>query len=202
MDSTCYRCDRIATTTEHAPPKCFFPESKDIGIDLRRNLITVPSCEDHNTSRSKDDEYAMIFVVTHFETNSFARGQFATKCIRALSRSSAFKSTVFQRRRRIRVGGQESVAVEADRERFDRVIDCTCRALFYAKVQRKLLNQLTLTSPAFRYDNFESDPAGAELGYAVRQVLVSQPKLGDNPEVFWYQLFDQPDQVTALRLTF
>src|SRR5688500_12577288 len=88
--ATCYMCDKPASTTEHAPPKCFFPEVKDVGVDLRRDLITVPSCTDHNSSRSKDDEYAMIFVVSHFETNPLARTQFGTKCIRAMRRSPAF----------------------------------------------------------------------------------------------------------------
>jgi hypothetical protein len=71
-----------------------------------------------------------------------------------------------------------------------------------ALLHRKLLNEVTLTSPAFRFDNFGTDPAGAELGFAVRQVLKNSSRLGDNPEVFWYQLFDEPTQLTAVRLTF
>jgi len=173
-----------------------------VGVDLRRTLVAIPSCDDHNTSRSKDDEYAMMFVVTHFETNPIARNQFASKCLRALSRSPAFTARVFHKQRSIRVEGQPSVAVEVDRERFDRVIDATCRGLVYAHMHRKLLNEVTLTSPAFRFDNFGTDPAGAELGFAVRQVLKDSPRLGDNPEVFWYQLFDEPTQLTAVRLTF
>lgn len=38
---TCYRCDSIATTKEHVPPKCLFPEKKDIGEDkYRLHLMT------------------------------------------------------------------------------------------------------------------------------------------------------------------
>lgn len=35
---TCYMCDAPATSEEHVPPKCLFPERKDLpqGMDLRR----------------------------------------------------------------------------------------------------------------------------------------------------------------------
>ena len=64
MDDTCYMCHKPASTREHAPPLCFFPEAKDLEPpqDLRKHLITVPSCPDHNLSASKDDEYALVLV--------------------------------------------------------------------------------------------------------------------------------------------
>jgi hypothetical protein len=63
MKHICYYCNEIATTKEHTPPKCFFPKKKDLpsgSPDYRKNLITVPSCEKHNTGRSKDDEYTAV----------------------------------------------------------------------------------------------------------------------------------------------
>ena len=62
----CYMCDNLATTIEHAPPKCIFPEKKDLpaGMDLRKELITVPSCEEHNTAKSTDDEY-LLNIIEH-----------------------------------------------------------------------------------------------------------------------------------------
>jgi len=57
----CYFCQAYATSREHVPPKCLFPEKKDIlGFDLRRDLITVPSCEIHNTAKSSDDEFLLL----------------------------------------------------------------------------------------------------------------------------------------------
>jgi hypothetical protein len=50
----CYFCARESSSKEHVPPKSFF----DTGF----NLVTVPSCEDHNSSRSKDDEYIRLIV--------------------------------------------------------------------------------------------------------------------------------------------
>lgn len=56
LNGTCYMCDLSATSVEHVPPKCMFPEFKDAKVDLRRKLITVPSCDDHNAKKSRDDE--------------------------------------------------------------------------------------------------------------------------------------------------
>jgi hypothetical protein len=61
--STCYMCDSLETSREHAPPRCFFPESKAIGRNLRVNLITVPSCDIHNSEKSKDDEFLRSVIL-------------------------------------------------------------------------------------------------------------------------------------------
>jgi hypothetical protein len=69
----CYMCSRPGTTVEHAPPKCFFPESKDLpGTDLRKNLITVPACDLHNTAKVKDDEYLLALITAHHGNNATA----------------------------------------------------------------------------------------------------------------------------------
>ena len=53
----CYFCGKEATSKEHVPPKSFFPD-KD---KHRLNLITVPSCHDHNNKKSGTDEYILQF---------------------------------------------------------------------------------------------------------------------------------------------
>ena len=56
-EKTCYMCEELATSVEHIPPQCLFPEQKDLpdGIDLRKQLLTVPSCDKHNSKKSQDD---------------------------------------------------------------------------------------------------------------------------------------------------
>lgn len=50
---TCYMCEKPATSVEHIPPKCLFPEQKDLpgGADLRKQLLTVPACDEHNLKK-------------------------------------------------------------------------------------------------------------------------------------------------------
>jgi hypothetical protein len=67
----CYMCDAPATSKEHVPPKCIFPERKDSdGQYLREGLITVPSCELHNSKKSADDEFLMVSIAGLFSNNS------------------------------------------------------------------------------------------------------------------------------------
>lgn len=54
-------CDEPGPTREHVPPRCCFPktdpsseESLFRGNNRQGQLITVPSCELHNTGRSQD----------------------------------------------------------------------------------------------------------------------------------------------------
>lgn len=53
----CYYCGEKAESKEHVPPKSFFPSG------LRKRLITVPSCDKHNSLKSKDDEYVRLFLI-------------------------------------------------------------------------------------------------------------------------------------------
>lgn len=84
---TCYRCQRPATSDEHVPPKCLFPERRDTGGDYRRNLITVPSCDEHNMGKSQDDEFLMAALTGIVGNAGVAYTQLRTKLARALGRT-------------------------------------------------------------------------------------------------------------------
>lgn len=86
---TCYLCDTPATSKEHVPPLCLFPEQKDLeaGLDLRKNLITVPSCETHNQKKSGDDEYLLYALTMNIVNNETAMTQIQRKIVRAITRN-------------------------------------------------------------------------------------------------------------------
>jgi hypothetical protein len=175
---------------------------KDVGRDLRQALITVPSCDEHNSRRSRDDEYAMVIVATYLGTNRVARSQFAKKCIRALKGNAALVRRVFDSPRNVLVNGSLTVAIDVDRERFDRVMQQNCRALYYHDHSRKLVEPLLVFSPDLLQPDLQSDPGEAHLAFTVRQILKPRPKLGANPEAFSYQSFSDPNRLTAFRLEF
>lgn len=188
-------CEAPATTTEHAPPKCFFPEFKDVGIDVRKQLITVPACDDHNLRRSQDDEYSMLVVVAHFETNGLARSQFQTKCIRSLRRGRGPLPGLVRSAVETSVGGRRTGAIDISRERFDRVMDHTCRALYWHNTHRRLHQPLVIWSPIFRAESFDAFPPYAEMAFGARQLLRDAPRQGENPKAFWYQWREGRDSV-------
>jgi hypothetical protein len=86
---TCYMCELEKTSREHVPPRCLFPEKKDFGTNyFRENLITVPSCEKHNSEKSHDDEFLMICLSGIVGNNQIAYFLHITKVQRALDRRS------------------------------------------------------------------------------------------------------------------
>ncbi|UCZ75966.1 hypothetical protein LHK94_02820 [Dickeya zeae] len=87
----CYYCGEPATSVEHVPPKCFFPEGQ------REELFTVPSCNIHNNSKSHDDEYVKVVLAT--SANVMFKSVLTPviyKSFRALDRSPRFASAVFK----------------------------------------------------------------------------------------------------------
>lgn len=110
----CYACDMEATSREHVPPKCIFPEKKDIDLDEdhRVDLISVPSCDVHNSKKSGDDEYLMYILVSTLTVNSVAERHAATKILRAMERRPSLSNEIYS--------GRESVVAETESgERFE-----------------------------------------------------------------------------------
>jgi hypothetical protein len=193
-------CDAPATGREHAPPKCFFPEFKDVGVDLRRNLITVPSCDAHNSERSRDDQYAMVVAVAHVDTNAVARSQFSTKVIRTLQRSPAFTRSIFKESKPLYVEGKPTIAVDVDLNRFNRVMEHTCRALAF-DLGCRLPGHIEVWSTAFHFHtDLTKSPGYEQFAFQTRRILRGSARLGANPDVFWYQL--KEEQGIAMRLQF
>lgn len=84
----CYMCEKSSTSAEHVPPKCLFPEFKDAKKNLRVNLITVPSCDEHNGKKSHDDEFLMVSIAGIIGNNSIGYQHYRGKIQRALKRTS------------------------------------------------------------------------------------------------------------------
>jgi len=85
----CYKCGLAAYTREHIPPLCLFPEIKDSGgNNYRINLLTVPSCELHNTKKSKDDEFLLMSLAGIVGNNFLAYFHNKTKVKRAFQRKN------------------------------------------------------------------------------------------------------------------
>ena len=84
----CYYCGLEANTAEHVPPQGIFPRQKDSpdGKDFRKQLIRVPSCEDHNTHKSVEDDYLLYVLTMSLPSNAVAKHQFLTKIMRAIQR--------------------------------------------------------------------------------------------------------------------
>ncbi len=121
---TCYACSRTATTREHAPPISFFPS------ELRKNLITVPSCRLHNNDNSADVEYVRNVLVLGANLGPESAGAFDA-AMRSVKRRPSVVKRRFPQIRPIATDGQDSGLVEIDLPRFKRIMTAIAQALHY-----------------------------------------------------------------------
>ena len=120
----CYACKRPASTVEHVPPKCFFPEA------LRTNLITVPSCVRHNNANSLDIEYVRNVLVCTSELGPESNVVFS-RAIRSMERRPALWATMFPDIQVIQFQGRETGAFSVDLVRLKRVMTAIVQALHF-----------------------------------------------------------------------
>jgi hypothetical protein len=201
---TCYMCDNLATSKEHVPPKCLFPEKKDVGQDkYRQNLITVPSCDIHNTSKSQEDEFLMVSLAGIFGNNSIGYTHKLTKVNRAIKRSSnKLLDKAFRKRKHY--------VLEKD----NNFLEIIWGTLDYDR----LINSFTHISYGLHYEYFKNKFRGKIkilLGYLhttdknhnnlinfVKHQstidLKDIPKFGENEDVFYYQFTKQDSYGTYL----
>ena len=191
MASTCYMCDSVETSREHAPPLCFFPPSKDVGRDLRSNLITVPSCDLHNSNKSKDDEFLRSVILMSAAKNSQSgQQQFFGKLLRATSRRPHVYKSFFTDQGTVAKGKEQVLKI--DRKRFDRCIDHLARAVFFDAFHSKWQLPISIVSPNFfsrtRFDQIVPHEPTMKVVEVSRQWLGCEPNRGENPEVFRYRI--------------
>ena len=202
--ATCYMCSAEATSKEHVPPKCLFPEAKDLGpgVDLRKNLITVPSCDVHNSDKSKDDEYLLFGLTLNILNNGAALTHFQTKVLRALNRNPGLLNAfakVQQPVIAVKADGTaiNSLMVEIDNKRFISALDHVAQGVYYHKYQRRLIGHCSILPDFMLFGDAEEGVQLNEQNSLVvsiaKPVFDSRPEEGSNPEIFSY-VFLEPDR--------
>jgi hypothetical protein len=193
---TCYMCDDLATSQEHAPPKCIFPEQKDTGgVDYRRNLIKVPSCDLHNTAKSTEDEYMMYILPASIATNNVGINQFLTKIKRAIARNPNIASGLTRDIREVAVHDVDTdiwtkaTAVQIDLTRIHSVVEMNARAIYFHERKQKFSGKITVVSNfTLKLDDPEINELRDQL-FAMSEILLSEAvPQGENPDVFAYKM--------------
>ena len=138
-------CDAPATSKEHVPPKCIFPERKDSdGQYLREGLITVPSCELHNSKKSADDEFLMVSIAGLFSNNSIGYQHKMTKVNRAIKKASnRLLDKAFLERKHFIVPLKDNKFIEVirgtpDFKRLEKCFEQIALGLFFHTLQNKI----------------------------------------------------------------
>jgi hypothetical protein len=205
-------CDALATSGEHVPPKCFFPEKKDLpyGIDLRKNLLKVPSCDDHNSKKSNDDEYFLYILSGSFQINEVGRNLYRTKVRRSIKRNSSILGKIASTATQVNFKYPEtektvkSVAHELDPSRFNTIIDRLGRAIYFYHFKEKWTYSIKYQAEFLFATVNQSDEANSRLKEITRQAddwFLDAPHYGENPEVFKYQALEV-ESLRKMRLHF
>lgn len=211
----CYACDEVASTSEHVPPRCLFPKSKDLqsGRDLRKALIKVPSCVEHNSAKSKDDEYLLYALAMSIAVNKVATTQFETKIWRAINRNPSLALRMLKNVRPVvavdtKDGTKsDTVTFKIDDARFYTALENLSRGLYYYHVGMRWL------APVVVYPEFLLSASSSQWveANASRESIIKNAELafasalrhGDNPEVFCYRVrADFRNSTVGMRLTF
>jgi len=114
-DGTCYACPKPSTSREHVPPKNLFPPQ------FRSNLITVPSCDKHNSAKSGDDELFRHVIAAAEGTNELALEAY-DPVIRSFERRPHIVRTFMPELQPVITRQGETIGCRVDRKRFERSV--------------------------------------------------------------------------------
>lgn len=213
---TCYMCQSASTSVEHVPPRCLFPKPKDLppGVQLRKQLITVPSCDVHNGDKSRDDQYLLYVLAMNLPANGIAGNHFAS----AIMRSVAEKPLLIQRMTANpkpvlavdeRTGEKHhTFAIEIDHERLTRSLEHVARALYFHHFSKQWKGSVRI-EPEFLLvsldpaDARERNAPGERIVHEMDRVFQDVEAHGENPGVFKYQVVSSAEPHGAvMRLHF
>jgi hypothetical protein len=210
MNDLCYYCGSEATTAEHAPPLAIFPKLKDSpdGRDYRKGLIKVPSCEAHNTEKSREDEYLLYVLVMSLPSNELAKSQFLTKVRRAIERRPKLLERLLLKTHEVIVHDtvtdewHKTLAIQPEEHRLVGIFTCIAKALyFYEKASTWPGRVSVLSEFMLSFDDLAQNERQRVLELQLNAVLSDVPFKGENPDVFSYQ-FVEVDGKTFVRLHF
>lgn len=191
---TCYMCDAPAIDREHIPPRCFFPKSKDLmdGQDFRQKLQTVPSCNLHNSGKSKDDEYFLNVVVGLESINEVGRNHYRNQIRRQNKRNSSILARFADRA--VEVDGRFGHEIEVSR--VDSFVDHFARALYFLHYSKKWQRELSWF-PEFmaRPPHTEAEAMRVEAVRGNDHLFHDVGFHGSNPDIFKYQVVESSQGV-------
>ena len=194
MTDYCYYCGKVAYSREHIPPKCIFPEEKDLAdsVNYRKNLITVPSCDEHNSNKCKDDEYLQLILIHGYFNSTAGKEHFYNKIVRALMRRPAMLAELYANQYPVTIDAQPTVAVDVDMERFNKVLEQVCQGLYFYEFGDRWQQEIEIHTPLLLSmndpDSDKFNELVTNLSKAIIRELNDCEKKGDNPEIFWYQM--------------
>ena len=176
--------------------------------DYKKNLITVPACNEHNLSKSMDDEYILGIVAFHWRNNPVGYSQSVTKIKRALGYSKKYYDLFFGEGRHSFLvwNGQALVTSTVDIERVNASFQKIARALYFYHFKEKFLGDISIQHFSLAAVYQKHHPlvdALTQVVHMMRLLCIEKPRNGNNPDVFYYQIAqDESPKAMIMRMVF
>ena len=196
------------TSYEHAPPQCIFPKSdgKNSGKNLRK--IKVPSCDLHNSVKSKDDEYLLYILTTTITSSNVGLNHFYDKTIRAAKRRPKLSYELLKDSIPVKLNDLEKQqAVDAhtlnvNKNRIDSVLEKCARAVYFDSTKKKISgNAIVICSFLLDPDNMKLNQQITDAILISEEIFKAIPPFGNYPKVFCYRILEDQKSV-LMRLEF
>lgn len=194
MQGICYWCGKTAVSMEHVPPKCIFPEDKDIkdfyNDSYRKNLIKVPSCDTHNIEKSSLDEYLMATLTAKVGNNGLAYIQTKTKINRTLLRNK--KLLKGRNNGLLKIGDKKFPIsmVEIDNMKLVYAFEAIARGLYFHENNETYKGAIRVVSEIFNNEDYKEamNFTNKAINLIENEAINWKTKtLGGNLKVFTYQ---------------
>lgn len=206
-------CSELATSKEHVPAKGLFPDKKDTSdnADLKRNLITVPSCHKHNGESSHDDQ-VFIYVLSMLESaNLRALGQAHTKIYRSLNHlqnSSLMKKLLFNglKIEEKIIDGKKTKKIRISLihhyRQVEKCLEKNFMAIFWYKMEKRFYGTLELYTPFFITKDPIRNLDNLKIKFLSKKFLKDIPFEGANQEIFRYKINKMPNNQFIMEINF
>jgi hypothetical protein len=192
---TCYICSKSATSKEHVPAKCFFPNDSM----FRKQLITVPSCTKHNEDTSVDDEYVRNAICVFVLNNTVAFHQFLNKVVKSISLNKNTAGAL----KKIKTKKGVVPGITIDRDRIDKIISKISRALYFKEFNKPWEKELIILTRHLLFEDLSTDSYALIIDIAEKN-LPSIKEDGKNPKIFKYNVYqdNEDEQNAIIRMVF
>jgi len=197
----CYWCGISLTDAtnkkEHVPPRCFFPQG------YKKQLITVPSCEEHNNMFSELD-YKFLVLINAIGANQVSIDHNRDKIIRGLNRAERkkFVQNLVNKSSYVEIDGTQRHIIESDVESVNKFIEKVTRGLYFYHYQKPAKG--TILNFSFQFYNPDLNYEDLIDFYQQLSDCSFKEGCNNNPAVFSYKYVYLPEcnNICVLILTF
>jgi hypothetical protein len=174
-------------------------------------LIKVDSCDEHNSKKSKDDEYLMWILSTAARGNARRQAHFQSKGMRTYRRRPETFLGLLQNLTPVALPSadgtlRETASFEVDLTRFNKCMWHTATALFFHQTGKRWRGECRIFTDAFVH---LKGPGAEEMNKTliegtqrIAKALNAIPAQGENPEIFTYKVFSGPGNRHTVHMVF